>query len=178
MCRDITRNLIDDISSTWKGKTPNIMAAWGATWHLYQATMVPLLTLFSDSADKVVIDDSVAQVEIAKATLSSLQDYITCAGPSLETISLLFDVSKRRSDKNGPIGTQIEHITSNIQGDGLPEQSPSTASYWEDQTSSPYISYLADQGMVLEEMFDTLDWNQYTGYGGDYNVRIGLDWDF
>lgn len=55
LCRVITRELIEDISTTWKGRIPNMMAAWGATWHLYQATMVPLLTLFSDVDDSQLV---------------------------------------------------------------------------------------------------------------------------
>lgn len=179
LCRDITRDLIQDISKTGGGRIDNIMAAWGATWHLYQATMVPLLALFSDTCDESLLEDCVAQVECSKATLSCLQEHMMSAGPSLKTITLLYEVSKRRKMKRAEIATQAENQIpcANLPEIGILAPLSSDEPGPAHPTRINHNLFIPDELSNTEGLFDILEWNQFSTYGHDYSFKIGLDWD-
>jgi hypothetical protein len=92
-CRDNARALITDIRSTWSRPAPCQMAGWCATWMLYQAVMVPLLSLFLDCGGAEARASSVADVEAALATLRDLERWSPTAKRSLEVVMRLFEQS-------------------------------------------------------------------------------------
>lgn len=177
ICRAATLDLIQDISTTWKGRTPDIMAAWGATWHLYQGTMVPLLILFLNEQEDKLINDSISQVEQAILTLSDLQEYIASAGPSLETVNLLYKVSqmqrtKRMSDP--PLDKNSEGASQN---QTLPITPVSGDVEWTYVQSLEQAPYPVLQDTAADGLFGMLDWNQYFSHASEYDIRMGFDWD-
>jgi hypothetical protein len=119
-------------------------------------------------------EDSTAQIERAMATLSSLQEYMSSAGPSLETVSLLYEASKKRHARNITIESQTENMV-NMRDPGLPVTPASTDTEWASQYPSYGDFYAAGQEEPLDGLFDTLNWNQYFAYDIDYSFRIGFE---
>jgi len=96
-CREVCDDLINDIAATWRGQKACQMSGWNATWLLYQAAMVPLLSLYSDPFDLPVVRLSRHQVEIAMQVMRDLQGWSTTARRSLEVITRLYEASGRHS---------------------------------------------------------------------------------
>lgn len=92
-CRRIAAELIEDISSSWQMPSPCLMAGWPATWLIYQASMVPMLSLFCDSDRPDVVAACRQQVERAISTLSDLEKWSCTARRSLEVVTRLYNAS-------------------------------------------------------------------------------------
>ncbi|KAJ9494581.1 hypothetical protein H2202_010013 [Exophiala xenobiotica] len=95
LCREACADLINDIATTWRDHRPCQMAGWNANWLMYQAVMVPLLSLYSDPSDPNIVRSSRQQVEVAMATMRDLQPWSTTAKRSLEVVVQLYEASKR-----------------------------------------------------------------------------------
>ncbi|ETN46206.1 uncharacterized protein HMPREF1541_00390 [Cyphellophora europaea CBS 101466] len=99
LCRAVTAELTADIISTWQG--PHLpactMSAWHASAILYQAVMVPLLSLFSDVGDAAVLQESQSLVESSVAALREMSVWCRTAKRSLEVVSRLYEASRRHS---------------------------------------------------------------------------------
>lgn len=108
-CRTIADDLIQDISATWQHPSPCQMAGWSATWHLYQATMVLLLSLFRDSNIPAVVTACRQSVELAIATLSLLEKWSCPAKRSLEVVSRVFDASRAYNHAKAQARPRSQH---------------------------------------------------------------------
>lgn len=90
-CREIAETIIESISMTTK---LNQMVGWNAVWFLFQATMVPLLYLSTQSRNDIP-DNSFAsckiQIETAMMTLERIKVYGHTAERSLEAISSILE---------------------------------------------------------------------------------------
>merc|ERR1712098_35690 len=93
-CRNFANQLIQNIQSTWHKPWPCQMAGWCATWQLYQATMVPLLSLFCDCAEPDVVQDSIKHVEVALSALTDLERWSPTAKRSHEVVSRLYEAGR------------------------------------------------------------------------------------
>jgi hypothetical protein len=104
------------------------------------------------------------------------------AGPSLETITLLYEVSKQRDTKRVATATAPEAenqiFCTNLTESGIPVSPSSDEPGPAHPTTTNHTFCAADEGSTMEGLFDTLEWNQFFTYGHDYSFRIGLDWDF
>lgn len=94
MCRAVANELIRDIEANWSKPVPSQIVGWHATWQLYQATMVPLLSLFCDSDNEDVIARSQTHIEMAQSTLSKLERWSPTARRSFEVVSRLYEQAK------------------------------------------------------------------------------------
>lgn len=97
MGRKVAGELITDIATTWEGQKACQFSGTHAAWIFYQATMVPLLSLFSDYRKPDIVAECSQLVDIAKATLLELQPWSLIAKQSLESVSLLQEASRRYS---------------------------------------------------------------------------------
>jgi hypothetical protein len=97
LCRDVTNDLINDIAITWQAQRPCVISGWNATWLLYQAVMVPLLSLFLDLEDHAVLERARHQVDVTLTTLTDLHSWSPTAKRSFEVVSRIYDASKRHS---------------------------------------------------------------------------------
>lgn len=102
LCRSVTTELISDVISTWQQPntrmpTNGSMPAWHASGVLYQAVMVPLLTLFCDANDPTLLHASRQQVEATITSLVEMSHWCKTAKRSLEVVSRLYEASRRHS---------------------------------------------------------------------------------
>ena len=105
-CWELTNDLITDIKTTWRGEKPCQVAGCGATWFLYQATMVPLLSLFC-SFDLHVKRLCQQQVEGGMSVLSELLLWAPMAEDALKEIGLIYQVSQRRQSPTDSATAQL-----------------------------------------------------------------------
>lgn len=93
-CRTLAHELIHDIRTTWSTPIQCQMSGWRATWELYQAVMVPLLSLFCDSNDKEVVEKSTVCVEMALSTLTALKEWSPTSQRSSEVVHRLYHAAR------------------------------------------------------------------------------------
>jgi hypothetical protein len=96
-CRSVTSELIHDIVSTWTTADlpPSPIAAWHANHLLYQAVMVPLLSLFSERADCNLMAECCEQVEMSIAAFEMMSHWAKTPRRSREVVSRIYEASKR-----------------------------------------------------------------------------------
>lgn len=93
-CWYLAATLIDDVHETWDRPTQCQMAAWYATWQLYQAAMIPILLLYCEQDYTTHVDACTKQIETALETLVSLERWCPTGKRTLEVITRLYDASK------------------------------------------------------------------------------------
>jgi hypothetical protein len=190
LCRELAAELISDIATTWKGQKALQMAGWNATWNLYQTLMVPLLSLYSDAGDPTVVEESRRHVELGLAALQDLRNWSNIARRSYDVVSRIYEASKRH---RGPVGQQQQQQQEVAQSVEFPSvQQP--VPYRQDDPAT-FANMMANihqglnaqnQEMLVDDMFDSLNWGtsdgfdqfgpQTGGLGGDYNMMGGWDW--
>jgi hypothetical protein len=104
-CRELTSELINDIGSTWCAEKPCQVSGCGAAWFLYQATMVPLLSLFC-SFDSDAMKVCRQQVEAAMSLFSELHLWAPMADSALEEVGLIYQASQRQRSPTESATTQ------------------------------------------------------------------------
>lgn len=103
-CRAIAKQTIEDISRDW---TPSQMLGWNAVWFLYQASMIPLVSMFWESWNTQLVRECQQQIEIVIEAMDGLADWSLAARRSREVVSKMYEASKRpltrqASPKLGP----------------------------------------------------------------------------
>ena len=149
-CREVTSELINDISANWRGQKPCQMSGWNATWLIYQSAMVPLLSLFSDPQDRVVVENSRRLVEMTLYTLNDLRGWSATAYRSFEVVSRIYEASKRLYDDSGDLQpiTHLNFADSNPTNNTFSVQRPN------------FIDLNMDNEEVfMDNMFDSLNWS-------------------
>ncbi len=175
LCRDVTTDLITDIATTWRAPKKCQMAGWNATWLIYQAVMVPLLSLFTDALDYNTVSRSQHQIERAMATLTELQQWCSMARQSLDVVSRIYEASRRHTtesqestDYYSDMGTPA--ITTNIRPGYSDLQ-------YANSTGGPEYLNTPSKQLHMSNMFDSLNWStKWTNH--DYlPVTPRLGWD-
>ncbi|KAK9489357.1 fungal-specific transcription factor domain-containing protein [Lipomyces doorenjongii] len=111
-CREVAKEAVYDIASTWKGHKPSQVTGWNATWLLYQASMVPLLTLLSEGHDDAISDSCHRQIKQSMAALEDMRYYSPTAVRSLEVVSTIYEICKSRSDRSAVGNSQPPYLES------------------------------------------------------------------
>ncbi|KAJ9610516.1 hypothetical protein H2200_005293 [Cladophialophora chaetospira] len=171
LCREVCAELISDIASSWRGQKACQMSGWNATWLLYQAAMVPLLSLYSDPRDIDVVHACRQQVEVAMRTVKDLQSWCPTARRSLEVLTRLYDASKRHC---AAIQEPQEVYMPNAMGTPISTGTPVPLVHPQ-PTSTLRPTYIdvsfantygdprdlntANQEVFMDNMFDTLNWS-------------------
>lgn len=171
LCRELCADLINDIATTWQGQKPCQMSGWNATWLLYQATMVPLLSLYSEPLDAELVQRSLHQVEVAAGVMRELQAWSTTATRSLDVINRLYLGSKKhlpahleKHETHAAVGMSTP---TSITGQMPP---PATTSATTIQPTYIDVSFAnaygnrepmntANQEVFMDNMFDTIKWS-------------------
>ena len=111
VCRNVTSELITDICANWTTTSlpASTMSAWHATSLLYQAVMVPLLSLFSEPQDEAVANQSRQLIEISIDALEEMQRWSKGAKRSLEVVSAIYAASRRHSPQAAHIPLPMQH---------------------------------------------------------------------
>jgi hypothetical protein len=104
-CRAIAKQTIEDIAREW---TPNQMLGWNGVWFLYQASMIPLVSIFWESWNTQQVRECQTQIEIVLEAFDGMADWSLAARRSREVVSKMYEASKRpltrqTSPKLGPV---------------------------------------------------------------------------
>ncbi|KAK7927760.1 fungal specific transcription factor domain-containing protein [Apiospora marii] len=90
-CRDLAKQTIEDIAREW---TRNQMSGWNAVWFLYQAAMIPLVSIFWQW-DSPRVADWQKQIETILELLDSMQDWSLAARRSREVVWRMYEASRQ-----------------------------------------------------------------------------------
>lgn len=91
-CRSMAQQTISDIAREW---TPNQMLGWNGVWFMYQAAMIPLVSMFWESGNRELVRSCQAQIEMVLETFDGLADWSLAARRSREVVSKMYEASKR-----------------------------------------------------------------------------------
>jgi hypothetical protein len=91
-CRAIAKYTIEDIAREW---TPNQMLGWNGVWFMYQASMIPLVSMFWESWNTELVRECQRQIEVVIEALDGLSDWSLAARRSREVVSKMYEASKR-----------------------------------------------------------------------------------
>ena len=91
LCRLIAKQTIGDIGREW---TQNQMSGWNAVWFLYQAAMIPLVSIFWEWQDQTKVRDWQQQIESVLDSLNDMGDWSLSARRSREVVLRMFEASK------------------------------------------------------------------------------------
>ncbi|KAH8678620.1 fungal-specific transcription factor domain-containing protein [Tricladium varicosporioides] len=110
-CRLIAKQAIEDIAREW---TPNQMLGWNGVWFMYQASMIPLVSMFWESWNTQLVRECQSQIEIVLEAFDGMTDWSLAARRSREVLVKMYDASKRpgtcnSSPRLGPMMVKGEH---------------------------------------------------------------------
>lgn len=90
-CRDLAKQTIEDVAREW---TRNQISGWNAVWFLYQAAMIPLVSIFWQW-DSPRVADWQKQIETILELLDSMQDWSLAARRSREVVWRMYEASRQ-----------------------------------------------------------------------------------
>ncbi|MCJ1415503.1 hypothetical protein MMC32_001835 [Xylographa parallela] len=89
-CRISASKTIEDIAHHVQ---PNQLSGWNGVWFLYQACMIPLVSIFMDGTNEEA-DEWRQQVEIALELFDRMADWSLAARRTKEVVSRVYEASK------------------------------------------------------------------------------------
>lgn len=97
MCRELAKHTVDDIGREW-GR--NQMSGWNAAWFLYQAAMVPLVSVFWQW-NSPRVPDWHKQIETVIELLEAMEDWSLTARRSREVVTRVYEASRTIAHTRG-----------------------------------------------------------------------------
>ncbi|KAK6600367.1 fungal specific transcription factor domain-containing protein [Botrytis cinerea] len=91
-CRKIAQESIENISREW---TPNQMLGWNGVWFMYQASMIPLVSMFWESWNTNLVRIWQSQIEVVLEAFDGMADWSLAAKRSREVVSKVYEVNGR-----------------------------------------------------------------------------------
>ncbi|KAK7178065.1 fungal specific transcription factor [Paraphaeosphaeria sporulosa] len=121
-CRTIATETIEDISNDCY---PDLILGWNAVWFTFQACMVPLVSLFSDTSVPEETENWCSSIETALAFFGRSKPWSIAAESSLDAVLKLYQAYKMQFYASlGPLGVQhvsnpnVRHFAPDWQGLG------------------------------------------------------------
>ncbi|RMZ70845.1 fungal specific transcription factor domain-containing [Pyrenophora seminiperda CCB06] len=93
-CRLIACKTIEDIS---RDCMPDLISGWNAVWFCFQACMVPLVSLFSDSSIPKEVEKWKASIETALNFFEAVKDWSIAAKKSKDAVTRLYAAYKTQA---------------------------------------------------------------------------------
>ncbi|OCK81624.1 hypothetical protein K432DRAFT_295065 [Lepidopterella palustris CBS 459.81] len=90
-CRVLAAETIQDIS---RECAPDLISGWNAVWFTFQASMVPLVSLFCDSSNPEETEKWCSSVEAAQSFFQRIMPYSIAAKRSLDVVTRLYEAYK------------------------------------------------------------------------------------
>jgi hypothetical protein len=90
-CRELAKQTIEDIAREW---TRNQMSGWNAVWFLYQAAMIPLVSIFWQW-DHPRAAEWNKQIETILELLEAMEDWSLAARRSREVVFRMYEASRQ-----------------------------------------------------------------------------------
>lgn len=97
MCRELAKHTVDDIAREW---SRNQMSGWNAAWFLYQAAMVPLVSVFWQW-NSPRVPEWHKQIESIIELLEAMEDWSLAARRSREVVSRMYEASRTIASTRG-----------------------------------------------------------------------------
>jgi hypothetical protein len=97
-CRVVAKQTIEDISREW---ARNQVSGWNAVWFLYQASMIPLVSIFWENWNTSMMREWQNQVEIVLDDLGAMAEWSLSARRNREVVSKMYEASKRPVTRAG-----------------------------------------------------------------------------
>lgn len=91
-CRELAKQTIEDIAREW---TRNQMSGWNAVWFLYQAAMIPLVSVFWQW-DSPRVPEWHKQIETILELLEAMEDWSLAARRSREVVWRMYEASRQQ----------------------------------------------------------------------------------
>lgn len=114
-CRAIAKQTIEDISREW---ARNQVSGWNAVWLLYQASMIPLVSIFWENWNTTQVREWQSQVELVLDGLGAMADWSLSARRSREVVSKMYEASKRPVTRAGSPRLNASNRNSTIYQNG------------------------------------------------------------
>lgn len=96
-CRELAKATIEDIAREW---TRNQMSGWNAVWFLYQAAMIPLVSIFWQWSSPQVPEWQ-KQIGTILELLDAMEDWSLAARRSREVVWRMYEASRQPSVMRG-----------------------------------------------------------------------------
>lgn len=103
-CREMAKATIEDISREW---TRNQMSGWNAVWFLYQAAMIPLVSIFWEW-NSPQLPEWQKQIETILELLDAMEEWSLAARRSREVVWRMYEASRQTSALRGDGSMQIQ----------------------------------------------------------------------
>jgi hypothetical protein len=97
-CRAVAKETIEDITREW---ARNQVSGWNAVWFLYQASMIPLVSIFWENWNTAMVREWQSQVEMVLEGLGAMVEWSLSARRSREVVSKMYEASKRPVTRTG-----------------------------------------------------------------------------
>ncbi|KAH8794622.1 fungal-specific transcription factor domain-containing protein, partial [Hyaloscypha finlandica] len=91
ICREIAEATVQEVAKSW---FKNQISAWNAVWLLFQATMIPLLGLFSDP-DHENVPKWRQSIEKSLSLFGEMRDFSLAAQRSCEVVARIYAASEK-----------------------------------------------------------------------------------
>jgi len=91
-CRELAKHTIEDIAREW---ARNQMSGWNAVWFLYQAAMIPLVSVFWQWQSPRVPEWH-KQIETIIELLEAMEDWSLAARRSREVVWRMYEAARRQ----------------------------------------------------------------------------------
>ncbi|EWG45863.1 hypothetical protein FVEG_06510 [Fusarium verticillioides 7600] len=88
-CQELSKTAIEDIAKTWLSHQ---MSGWNAVWFLYQAAMIPLLSMLC-KPQSAAVPEWRSQVQTALRLFEEMQDWSLTARCSKGVVNQIFETS-------------------------------------------------------------------------------------
>ncbi|KAK3688451.1 fungal-specific transcription factor domain-containing protein [Podospora appendiculata] len=114
-CRELAAQTIDDIAREW---TRNQMSGWNAVWFLYQAAMVPLVSVFWQWGSPRV-PEWLKQIETILDLLEVMEEWSLAARRSREVVCRMYEASRAIQARQAAHRSQSPSMHITVTGDGM-----------------------------------------------------------
>ncbi|KAK4103552.1 fungal-specific transcription factor-like protein [Parathielavia hyrcaniae] len=123
-CRDLAAQTIDDIAREW---ARNQMSGWNAVWFLYQAAMVPLVSVFWQWGSPRV-PEWLKQIEAVLDLLEVMEEWSLAARRSREVVWRMYEAARQLvAQQRASASPTIQVLTGGGAADGMLAMSPGAA---------------------------------------------------
>lgn len=168
-CRLIAKQTIEDIAREW---TPNQMLGWNGVWFMYQAAMIPLVSIFWESWNTRLVQECQSQIETVLEAFEGMADWSLAARRSREVLSKMYEASKRPLTR--PVSPRLgAGAGSGLNGDDGMAQVNGTDHYAMEGQEMPQLG-------MIEEGMDPLNSQNIWDFDGMLWGKLtdGLDMPF
>ncbi|KAL6795029.1 fungal-specific transcription factor domain-containing protein [Trichoderma sp. SZMC 28012] len=148
ICQGAARETVDSVSKGWMRQQ---MSGWNAVWFLYQAAMIPLVSILWQP-DNPSVAQWQAQIEMTLELFTAMKDWSLTARRSRDVVSRLLEATSQISNARQRSG---------LPDPGLQKGGPSdeAAGFWGDQGADALAATNYSTGDIVNMLDQDWPWN-------------------